>query len=120
MGEHSVVEPVSADSSACSPPTKRWLPVRGREGSGYSKLGLALLRCAAATSLAGSQRAAMALGRVSKRPSYTERLCVRAGVPADASVPCPREPRLVALAPLLPFFPSQATIVSLQVGPRGG
>lgn len=40
-----------------------------------------------------------------------------AGVPGDTSVPCPREPRLLVLPPLLPPFPSPSTIVSAQVGP---
>lgn len=89
-----MVEPISVNSSARSPPTKCRLPVGGKEGSGYLKLGL--MRCHF------SCWARESLGQVFECPWYTERHCARAGVPGDASVPSPREPRLLALVPLMP------------------
>lgn len=113
MGEQSLVEPISTDSSTHSPPTKCWLPAGGKEGSRHFNLGLVLPRWAAATSLAG-------LGRTwdkSCNAPGTERHGAGAGMPGDTSVPCPCEPRLLALPPLPPPFPSPSTIVSAQVGP---
>lgn len=52
MGEQSLGEPISTDSSTHSPPTQCWLPAGGKEGARHFQLGLLLPRWTAAVSLA--------------------------------------------------------------------
>lgn len=94
-----------------SPPTKCLLPAGGGGGP-QAGAGAAEMCCGHL--LLGQGELGWCWGE------YTGRHRAGAGVPGDTSVPCPREPRLFAPAPLPPFFPAQITIMSVRVGPGTG